>query len=61
MKCLRQRIFISNKLGQLKNLIRDDEIREWWKRLDTVWKNIFKYNLDINHSPSLLDIKGYLV
>ena len=33
------------------------DIRLWWKKLDIIWKNIFKRTLDINHSPDEEELK----
>jgi len=38
----------------------NDEILNWWKNLDSPWKNIFKQKLDINHNPNLEEIKQIL-
>jgi Leucine-rich repeat (LRR) protein len=38
----------------------NNELTEWWKKLDLTWKRIFKQAIDINHSPDEEELKEIL-
>ncbi len=54
-------IIYLTQIGAIEAPEPDEEIRDWWKSLDTSWKNIFKQNFDINHNPTVDEIKQILL
>jgi Ftsk gamma domain len=56
----RNRTNDNNIVGNFKTMVNEQDIYDWWRKLDITWKRIFKQTIDINHNPDIDELREIL-